>query len=548
MAEYYPLISRAVAGLRNGTPEARQAIYDRAKQALIGQLRAMQPPVPEEDIARETVALDDAIARVEADVAPKDSAPKAAGPTARDRIPPSIKPPPVSSQPPPVRPERPAIGSAPSLGGVQRSEGSDVAPRTTLPPLRPPPLRPLTAPPAKESVAADPAKEPEREGEPTPPAETVTPPVEPSTLPAAPVLRLPSSEGIEPSEGPVLRPSDPASEGSGDEERAEPPSARSGDDAVRPAAPRPVEKQRPDFRVFIVAFAALAAVTAVAFTAWKLRDRPEELARAPAITRPVEQPAQKIVERADNPDGTGTAANDAVVVNDTSTTVAPAATAPSTTSQPAPAPAVQADAQQAAASSATAPAPVAADPAVPVAYKAAILVDAPEEPQKVKTYVGTVVWRTETVNPSQDQPVGTAIHGEADIPDAKVKLTFDMKKTNDPQFPASHTIELKFTEPADSPIGGIKQVSVPQMRREDMPTGEPLSGVPVTITDNYFLVGLTRGGPTEEQNLGLIQSRNWFDVPMLLANGKAAKITFEKGATGERIFNDVLKGWKSASN
>ena len=548
MAEYYPLISRAVAGLRNGTPEARQAIYDRAKQALIGQLRAMEPPVPEEDIARETVALDDAIARVEADVAPKAAVPKAAIPPARDRSPPSIKPPPVSSQPPPVRPERPAIGSAPSLGGVQRTEGSDVAPRTTLPPLRPPPLRPAKAPPAKEDAAVERANEPERAAEPALLAVSATPPVEPATLPAAPVLRLPSSADVEPSKGPALRPSDPEPEASGDNDQAEPLATRPTDDGVRPAAPRPVEKQRPDFRVFIVAFAALAAVIAVAFTAWKLRDRPEELARVPTITRPAEQPAQKIVERADNPGGAGGGASDAVVVNDTQPSPAPAATAPSTTAQPAPAPAVQADAQQALSSGAASPTPVVADPAVPVAYKAAILVDAPEEPQKVKTYVGTIVWRTETVNPGQDQPVGTAIHGEADIPDAKVKLTFDMKKTNDPQFPASHTIELKFTEPADSPIGSIKQVSVPQMRREDMPTGEPLSGVPVTITDNYFLVGLTRGGATEDQNLGLIQSRNWFDVPMLLANGRAAKITFEKGATGERIFDDVLKGWKSASN
>ena len=70
MAEYYPLISRAVAGLRSGTPDARKAIYDRARQALVTQLRAMDPPIPEDAIARETAALDDAIARAEAELAP----------------------------------------------------------------------------------------------------------------------------------------------------------------------------------------------------------------------------------------------------------------------------------------------------------------------------------------------------------------------------------------------------------------------------------------------------------------------------------------------
>ncbi|MDX7953213.1 hypothetical protein P7D22_18780, partial [Lichenihabitans sp. Uapishka_5] len=73
MAEYYPLISRAVAGLRDGAPAPRQAIYDRARQALVGQLRGMQPPIPEDAIDKEIRALDEAIDRIEAELAPKQS-------------------------------------------------------------------------------------------------------------------------------------------------------------------------------------------------------------------------------------------------------------------------------------------------------------------------------------------------------------------------------------------------------------------------------------------------------------------------------------------
>ena len=66
MAEYFPLLDRAVSGLPDQTSEARRSIYDRARAALIGQLRGMQPPIDEENIQRENHALDEAIARIEA--------------------------------------------------------------------------------------------------------------------------------------------------------------------------------------------------------------------------------------------------------------------------------------------------------------------------------------------------------------------------------------------------------------------------------------------------------------------------------------------------
>ena len=39
MADYYPLISRAVAGLEKNNGENRRALYERARAALLAQLR-----------------------------------------------------------------------------------------------------------------------------------------------------------------------------------------------------------------------------------------------------------------------------------------------------------------------------------------------------------------------------------------------------------------------------------------------------------------------------------------------------------------------------
>jgi len=69
MADYHPLIARAVAGLERNTGENRRVLYDRARNALVSQLRSVQPPLEENDVTRERLALEDAIRKVEAEAA-----------------------------------------------------------------------------------------------------------------------------------------------------------------------------------------------------------------------------------------------------------------------------------------------------------------------------------------------------------------------------------------------------------------------------------------------------------------------------------------------
>lgn len=71
MADYFPLISRAVAGLSPNTKEQREAIYARAREALTRQLTSLDPPIPEADLWRERNALEETVRRVEAEYTPK---------------------------------------------------------------------------------------------------------------------------------------------------------------------------------------------------------------------------------------------------------------------------------------------------------------------------------------------------------------------------------------------------------------------------------------------------------------------------------------------
>ena len=86
MTDYFPLIARAVEGLDANTGEARRALYERARTALVTQLRSVEPALPETDITKERLALEDAIRKVEAGAARKPRAgtagSRAAAPTA----------------------------------------------------------------------------------------------------------------------------------------------------------------------------------------------------------------------------------------------------------------------------------------------------------------------------------------------------------------------------------------------------------------------------------------------------------------------------------
>jgi len=69
MADYYSLIAGVVSRLPNKTDEARRAIYERARTALQESLRALDPPISEAELANVQSALEEAIRRVEQDVA-----------------------------------------------------------------------------------------------------------------------------------------------------------------------------------------------------------------------------------------------------------------------------------------------------------------------------------------------------------------------------------------------------------------------------------------------------------------------------------------------
>ena len=65
MADYYPVISRAVSGLRGSTYEARRVLYERARAAVRDTLRRHDPPLSEMALTNEQSAFEAAIRKAE---------------------------------------------------------------------------------------------------------------------------------------------------------------------------------------------------------------------------------------------------------------------------------------------------------------------------------------------------------------------------------------------------------------------------------------------------------------------------------------------------
>jgi hypothetical protein len=94
MADYKELLRRAVEALPENNGAARRAVYEKARAALVGQLRAINPPLAARDITAHRLQLEDCIRQVEQEASEAVIAGLGSG---KEENPP---PPPVYFEPP----------------------------------------------------------------------------------------------------------------------------------------------------------------------------------------------------------------------------------------------------------------------------------------------------------------------------------------------------------------------------------------------------------------------------------------------------------------
>jgi uncharacterized caspase-like protein len=177
-----------------------------------------------------------------------------------------------------------------------------------------------------------------------------------------------------------------------------------------------------------------------------------------------------------------------------------------------------------------------------VAQRVVLYEEDPADPRG-KRFVGSAIWRTETVSPAPGLPPELAVRADLEIPERRITMSIFLRRNTDQALPASHTIQMMFNLPTDFPFGGISSVPGILMKEAEQTRGAPLAGLVVKVTSGNFLVGLSAVDADRQRNIQLLKERSWFDVPIVFNSGRRAILAVEKGTPGERAFNDAFDTW-----
>ena len=131
-----------------------------------------------------------------------------------------------------------------------------------------------------------------------------------------------------------------------------------------------------------------------------------------------------------------------------------------------------------------------------------------------------------------------------EIPNSGMNLNLMLRRNLDATLPASHTVELNFTTLAGDPSRVVRDVGLLQFKNEEAARGTPVAGLPVPVRENFFLIGLSNLSGDVERNVELFVRRNWIDLPIRMASGQRAILSFEKGASGEQVMTDAFRQWQ----
>ncbi|MCK1637365.1 hypothetical protein IVA95_07140 [Bradyrhizobium sp. 157] len=533
MADYYPLIARAIAGLDPNAPgESRRALYERARTALIAQLRSVQPPLSESEITRERLSLEEAVRKVESEAAQR----------AREA-------------------SRPGGGGAARGGDAFRranARPAEAASASAAPPPGAPRPRPPSQTPSRE------ARPPLGQDEPRPPRNLRADAPPPSAPRPSQPPQIPTPDGAPPP---------PRERGNGarrgpDNGQPPPPGMRGfrdiaadADDLGRAAAQANrnarktyanVPSPSPEFDRLEPSMEDRGADPEVPYSYDESQAEADRYASQPPLRDRPRLSQDRDLPKKPARVGAAFPFKGAIAVGIVLILVgagilwgkqvvtavsglfksSSVVEAPKDAAAPQSRPKIPDRVGQ----------PSSSENVAPVAQRVVLYDEDPSDP-KGKQYVGSVIWRTEPIKASGNQKPDVAVRADIEIPDRKFKMTMSFRRNTDTSLPASHTAELTFILPQDFSGGGVGNVPGILMKSNEQARGTPLAGLAVKVTDGFFLVGLSNVDSDRARNLQLLKERSWFDVPLVYVNQRRAIIAIEKGSPGERAFNDAFALW-----
>jgi hypothetical protein len=492
MAEYYAVLKKAVSGMDTGAGDARRAVYDKARNALIGQLKAIDPPLSTSEISRQRLELEEAIRRVEREVANEAQ-------SVRGRVADSVREAVESATASPQDVFRRAIQDAESRAPVERA---------------PTPARDNGYPQdrnMRERIERQqPADLPPYRDEPPPRSRNPQPQLAPDyddEWPQEPQQRRP-----QPEPAPYVDRRD----------RAARPGQRSRggyvDEGAREAEPRGARRSR--LPAILLTGLILLMVIAAGAIGWSQWDKIAGLAGSLDNNS---QTSQSTGPQDSTPPAT---------VDDSASKESDRLGDAGAPGEPVRQAGEAAPAEQAAASSSDTGA---GGPAL----KATLY----EEPSAADAEKGVTAieakanWRFTNGND------GPEVVADVDVPQRNIKVRMSIRKNSDTTLPASHLVEIQVQTPPDFPGRGIKGIPRIVMKQAEDARGQPVVGASAKVADGLFWIALSAAPTDVENNLKVLKEGAWVDLPIIYDTGQRAILTFEKGPSGASALDNALATW-----
>ncbi|WP_346911636.1 hypothetical protein [uncultured Roseibium sp.] len=591
MADYYSILKKTIGSLPENNGAARRGVYSRARNAIVNQLKAYEPPLSPSEITAEQLRLEEAIRKVEAEAARESlglnplSKPPAAPATSGTAT--------LTARQEPTPPPAPAAEKAPAVQ-----------------PAAPAPAAPAS--PLKQAVEE---------------AEKLGAASHSAVLSTKEAISSTAETGVGSSQEPVMAAYEPEAETDAYQEEPHQdytPNASSGyevrhhtydddmdDDAETGRKGRGRKRlsdavRRPGRGLSLVPLALIGVliliVLGIAGVIYSQRDMISEMMAggssnsertvaddktvAPVTTEPrvaedtadADKNGGKNTDRLLDDNGQPAAAPDARTVTTTTITpdqssstqaatppapaetVAPVASVPQTPEPAAPEPATPEPATPEVAAPVTTPSvpqivastgegekqdtPPAPEGTAAVAQRSILYEEGAGENGAGTASQGEVVWaiKEETDLDGKKQEILTA---EVRIPERNVSVDIRLKPNEDSSLPASHLVEIKYNFPKDFPAGDVQNVPGLVMKPTEQARGDALIGASVKVSEGYFWIALSNISSERERNIGLLRERGWIDIPMLYDNGKRGILTLEKGPTGTKAVDEAVQAWQA---
>jgi hypothetical protein len=156
---------------------------------------------------------------------------------------------------------------------------------------------------------------------------------------------------------------------------------------------------------------------------------------------------------------------------------------------------------------------------------------------------GSARWRTRTENAASGSHA-TVITLDLVIPERDLAMRMAIRHDAGEDVAMTHLLEFKFSDRRGAPVDGIAGLGNILMKEVDGSRGSALAGLSIKVAPGMFLFGLSAERDDARHNAETLRTLSRLDILVKFADGSAATISFNKGASGERVFEAALADWE----